>query len=84
MSDNFGCAIAGPAAAIAGVVEYQRCVLAYRRFEAWGAILTTADAHPGSAMAQCLAADFLQQRPAALAQATSDSPRSRSTGWTGR
>jgi hypothetical protein len=62
MDDKFGCPVAGPPAAVAGVVGYQLCVLAYKRFEAWGAILNVADAHSDSVMAQCLAADFLQQQ----------------------
>ena len=71
--DEFGCPIADrTAAAVPGIVEYHRCVLAYARFEAWGAIVTTAEAHPGSAMAALLAADFLQQQAGGSGPAGND------------
>ena len=60
--DKFECPLAGPSAATAAVIEYQRCVLAYARFEQWGEIVGAAAAFPDAPMAQLLAADFLQQQ----------------------
>ena len=60
--DAFGAPLSGPAAAVAGVTDYQMCVLCYRRFEAWGRIVESANAFPDSPMLQLLAADYLQAK----------------------
>jgi hypothetical protein len=60
--DALGAPVSGPPSGITGVSDYQTAVLCYRRFEAWGRVLTAADKTPTSPLLQLLAADYLQAK----------------------
>jgi len=60
--DALGAPVCGPAAGLPGVRDYQSCVLRYRRFEAWGQVLSAANQTPDSPLLQLLAADYLQAK----------------------